>query len=467
MEFDVLVVGAGIGGIPCAITAGEAGVRVLLVDKDDRVGGDLHVWGGHLSAAGTRRQRKRGIADDVASHLDDIVRISGGTARNPLVTVAVEHAGETVDWLDDAGFAFDERTPRIVHGHEPYLAPRSYHGVDEGRSILAVLEPLLRPHLWLGARRRPAPGVRGGRRCGGGARTACPTRSAPPRWCSPPAASEPRPTCSLSWRAPRWSARRTRPARVTAWRWRSRSAVRSREGMYLPTFGGRPHPEDPGRVQWSDRPLLAPAKRAPWEIHIDLGGQRFVAEDEPSIDRKERLLAGLKDLVFFQVFFQVFYDAAVTFSPNIVLGWSRRTSAPGCANGRACSLRTASPRWRRRRHRRPGAAGDGGPLQRRRPPQPSRRAGASRPADDHRPSAVLRPAQPRHHAHRLRRRRCARRPARPPHDGSVVPGLYVVGEVIGAVATMGNSFCGGMCVTPALTLGRLLGRRLAPMTAGA
>lgn len=44
--------------------------------------------------------------------------------------------------------------------------------------------------------------------------------------------------------------------------------------------------------------------------------------------------------------------------------------------------------------------------------------------------------------------------------GAAIPGLYAVGEVIGAGATCGNSFCSGMLLTPALTLGRLLGRLL-------
>ncbi|MCH5645011.1 FAD-binding protein [Gordonia sp. ABSL49_1] len=44
--------------------------------------------------------------------------------------------------------------------------------------------------------------------------------------------------------------------------------------------------------------------------------------------------------------------------------------------------------------------------------------------------------------------------------GAAIPGLFAVGEVIGAGATCGNSFCSGMLVTPALTFGRLLGERL-------
>jgi succinate dehydrogenase/fumarate reductase flavoprotein subunit len=45
-------------------------------------------------------------------------------------------------------------------------------------------------------------------------------------------------------------------------------------------------------------------------------------------------------------------------------------------------------------------------------------------------------------------------------DGTVIAGLYAAGEVLGAGATSGNSFCGGMLITPALAFGRLLGQRL-------
>jgi len=46
-------------------------------------------------------------------------------------------------------------------------------------------------------------------------------------------------------------------------------------------------------------------------------------------------------------------------------------------------------------------------------------------------------------------------------DGRVIPGLYAVGEVIGSAAVNGNSFCSGMCLTPAMAFGRIVGRALA------
>jgi fumarate reductase flavoprotein subunit len=45
-------------------------------------------------------------------------------------------------------------------------------------------------------------------------------------------------------------------------------------------------------------------------------------------------------------------------------------------------------------------------------------------------------------------------------NGSPVPNLYAAGEVIGAGATSGNSYCNGSMVTPAITFGRLLGQRM-------
>ena len=49
-------------------------------------------------------------------------------------------------------------------------------------------------------------------------------------------------------------------------------------------------------------------------------------------------------------------------------------------------------------------------------------------------------------------------------DGSVIDGLYAIGEVIGSAAVNGNAFCSGMCLTPAMAFGRIVGRALAAAT---
>src|ERR1700726_3982622 len=45
-SFDVIVVGAGAAGLMCALTAGQRGRRVLLLDHADRVGAKILISGG-------------------------------------------------------------------------------------------------------------------------------------------------------------------------------------------------------------------------------------------------------------------------------------------------------------------------------------------------------------------------------------------------------------------------------------
>jgi fumarate reductase flavoprotein subunit len=45
-------------------------------------------------------------------------------------------------------------------------------------------------------------------------------------------------------------------------------------------------------------------------------------------------------------------------------------------------------------------------------------------------------------------------------DGTPIRNLYAAGELLGMGQLMGKAVCGGMAVTPALSLGRLLGREI-------
>lgn len=139
--YDLLIVGAGTAGIPCAIAAAEAGAKVLVLEKSDRVGGTLHVSGGHLSAGGTKHQAAHGIQDSPEAHFADVMRISKNTAPENLVRLAVDAAPKTVDWLDSLGFEFAPESPRIVYGHVPYTVARTQYGKDAGNSILKALLP--------------------------------------------------------------------------------------------------------------------------------------------------------------------------------------------------------------------------------------------------------------------------------------------------------------------------------------
>jgi predicted flavoprotein YhiN len=45
-------------------------------------------------------------------------------------------------------------------------------------------------------------------------------------------------------------------------------------------------------------------------------------------------------------------------------------------------------------------------------------------------------------------------------DKKPITNLYAAGEILGAAATSGHAFCGGMLLTPALSFGKWLGEIL-------
>ena len=94
-DIIVIVIGAGTAGMACALTAAESGAQVLVIEKSARIGGTLHVTGGHMSAGGTQRQRARGIDDAPDKHFADVMRLSHGLADESLIRLAVNEAPHT------------------------------------------------------------------------------------------------------------------------------------------------------------------------------------------------------------------------------------------------------------------------------------------------------------------------------------------------------------------------------------
>jgi glycine/D-amino acid oxidase-like deaminating enzyme len=461
-SYDVVVVGAGTAGIPCAVEAASAGLRVLVVDKSARVGGTLHWSGGHMSAAGARRQRERGIQDTPDDHFADVLRISGGTVREDLARLAVDGAAATVDWLGDAGLDFHPSTPRVVHGHEPYRVARTYYGTDEGRSILAVLAPMLedavasgRVELRLSTPMRRLV-VEQDRVVGVGLDGGDVVRAPAVVLATGGYGADAELFRALD-RAPLVTAAAPESTGDGLRAAQEVGAALQGQGTFLPTFGGLPPADGSGRVTWHDRPLLVATERPPWEVYVDRSGARWVAEDEESIDAKERALVAVEDMTFWQVF----DDRALEESRPMVVGWSpddlRAKAGARAGVTSAATLRglaTAAgiePDGLERtvaRYNEAVARGVDVDLGRLHLPAPIERP-PFYALQNHGVTLITFTGLDVDAGLRVRR-----------GDGSVVPGLYAVGEVIGAGATTGNSFCGGMVVTPALTLGRLLGSRL-------
>jgi len=463
-------VGAGTAGIPCAIHAAQGGARVLLVDKESKVGGTLFITGGHMAAGGTKRQAEKGIVDSPEAHLADVREISAGTARDDLITIVAEHAPQTLDWLHERDFPWAPETPRIVYGHEPYSVARTAYGKDEGLSILEVLRAELdrtvADHdltVWT-----QAPVIELRQDAEGRVIGVSVLRGSDEVEVDAPAVvlatggygADPELFLELEG-APLVSAAAKTSTGDGIHLGMSVGARLQGEGTYLPTFGGLPDPQAPNRANWNDRQRLT-SERPPREIYVDVHGKRWVAEDEESIDQKERALATITD----QTFWTVFDDHALSLStgtlnemvvgkdPDAVRAMvNKRPGLHSAATiaevARLAGIDPDGLEATVAAYNEAVANGVDPEFGRTYLPAPIAE-GPFYAIRNHAITLVTFQGLDIDADFAVR-----------DEAGETIPGLYAVGEVIGAGATCGNSFCGGMLVTPALTFGRLLGTRLA------
>ena len=469
-SWDLIVVGAGSAGLPAAIFAARRGARVLLVDHADKLGGSLWVATGQMSAAGTRLQRERGIADSPDLHFEDVMRISRGTANPGLVRLAVDNAAATFDWLMDEGFEPLPEHPVTGYGHEPYREPRYYWGADGALTIKNVLVPIVEQ---LVAERRIE--VRLGHEVTGlvlddaGAVTGVNIRApdgadqveigqAVLLACGG-YAGDPDTFAALNG---------IQQFNASPYPWCRGAGLklgesvggyaRGAENLFV-TFGTLFDTDDfPARP--AGRIEHFPERRRPWEIYVNSAGARFIREDIESVDAREMALFHQPGWRYWIIF-----DRRILLeAPPIIVGWTREEmiaafERAGPAFQTAGSIEELAGKC--------GIAPAGleasvsgynyGVL-----------TGNDFFGREHHPLEI---GQAPFHAIRMQASsissaiglavdddlRVIRK------DGSVIPNLYAAGEILGSSQTMGKAACGGMMVTPAMTFGRLLGADLIPL----
>jgi fumarate reductase flavoprotein subunit len=104
----LLIVGGGAAGLCAALTAKEAGVEPIVIERDAVPSGSTALSAGLIPAAGTRFQRARGIDDSAERLAADIRRKAHGDADPAVVEAVARESGPLVEWLADRyGLPFD------------------------------------------------------------------------------------------------------------------------------------------------------------------------------------------------------------------------------------------------------------------------------------------------------------------------------------------------------------------------
>ncbi len=464
-EYDVLIVGAGSAGLPAAIRAADRGARVLQIEADSRIGGTMHWSTGQISAAGTRQQKQLGIEDSPDAHYEEAQRIANGRIDPVTLRLFVDNAGATIDWLMDHGFEPAPGTPVVGDAHEAYGTRRYLWGTDKAISILDVLRPLHEAHVAEGRI-----DLRLEHRMtrlltdGAGSVTGIAAEndrgeetffgknivlasggyiSHPELW---EELSPGIPLCSHGNPYSRGDGIRAA---------QDLDAVIDGSDKFLCTFAGyQDDPDDPTSGQFL---VLAPKARAVWEIFVDDNGRRFMQEDHPSIDYRERKLLAQPGMRM-----NIIYDQGIRDNADPLTLLSREEEDSRFDGNHQNFLKADSLEELAQQLDVPTAA-----LQ-------QTVDAFNQAVDDKNDPAfgrlfmvrkiekppfyairamgitVLSPAGLKHDE-QLRIIRS---------DGVPIPNLYSAGEIFGFGRTSGDAFVGGLSLTPALTFGRMLGERL-------
>ena len=122
---DIVVIGAGAAGLCAALASREAGAEVVLIERDFIPRGSTALSAGLIPAAGTRFQRRAGIADESELFARDIQSKAHGEADEALVRLVARESGPTVEWLADSyglpfsvvgDFDYPGHSARRMHG---------------------------------------------------------------------------------------------------------------------------------------------------------------------------------------------------------------------------------------------------------------------------------------------------------------------------------------------------------------
>jgi len=476
--WDLIVVGGGNSGLPTALFAAQRGARVLIVEAAGALGGTLFLSSGQLAAAGTRLQKQRGIDASPQQHYDDIMRISRNTADPVLLRLAVDHAAPLFDWLVERGLQPLDGQPITGTTHEPYSRPRYAWDKGGGMKIREILMAELQPLIDSGQLQvltstrvvellqrddRSVVGVvtqdeRGGRARHAGRNVALTAGGYSDNPTMHEKYEKAPDYCRSTWP---YSQGAGISLGLAAGGW-----VRGGQN-HTPLFGAvLADDELPSTIRAMVRHF--PPNRPPYEIYVNAAGQRFLCEDVPSHDAYEQALSRTASETCWVVFDDAIIKAAKPIaSSSLNVRWTHDDTLAAFAAGNVPNFYKADTLKALATTAGIDAAGLADTV------AAYNRAQASGQDPLGRRFMPMPILQGPFYAIRLRSWNLYSYAGLAVdgrlnvigYDGKPIPGLYAAGEMLGIGQLMGKTVCGGMAVTPALALGRVLGEQMISLEA--
>lgn len=139
MTEKVIVVGAGLSGLSAANTVYLNGGNVLLLDKNNFMGGNSTKATSGINGALTRTQVDLGIRDSVQAFYNDTLKSAREQARPDLIRVLTYNSASAVHWLQDV-FNLDLTLVSRLGGQS---FPRTHRGHDAKFPGMAITYALM------------------------------------------------------------------------------------------------------------------------------------------------------------------------------------------------------------------------------------------------------------------------------------------------------------------------------------
>lgn len=158
-EYDLVILGAGAGGMTAALVSAISAMRTLVIERSDQIGGTTARSSGSVWIPNNPQQRRLGITGDAEAALDYLDALVDGRADRALRKTFIAAGPEMLEYLEqhtDVRFQiyrhhpdYRQELPGAATGGRP-LEPLPFDGRRLGKDFDRVRWPLLELMLFGG-----------------------------------------------------------------------------------------------------------------------------------------------------------------------------------------------------------------------------------------------------------------------------------------------------------------------------
>ena len=138
---EVLILGAGISGMSCALRAAQGGAKVIVMEK----GAKWSARGGNIGVAGSKYMKSLGYENDIDALSREWIKRCGSRCSEELVRLYFTRSSDAMDWLLDIVTAPEygarPELQACIYRGETYREHMGSHRIFDGPMAKKGLRP--------------------------------------------------------------------------------------------------------------------------------------------------------------------------------------------------------------------------------------------------------------------------------------------------------------------------------------